>query len=155
MENLKTRHAATVTTLSLEIEHLQISLASDRRQTKKLKAALNDLTEDISRETYGCRREVSLRLALLLRESAVAEGLQRWSRKARELFNHAARKKESAQTCFERCVEGAEALLQTLNGDKSLHSDASGSVARILAAQDAVAALVQELQVETGKRMEL
>lgn len=149
------RHAATVSTLNLEIEHLQISLASDRRQTKKLKAALNDLSEDISRETYGRRREVSLRLALLLRESAVAEGLQRWSRKARELFNQSTKGKESMQTSFEKCVEGAETLLQMLNGDKSLHADASGSVARILAAQNAVATLVQELQVETGKRMEL
>ena len=155
MDNLKLRHAATVSTLSLEVDHLQISLASDRRHTKRLKAALDDLSEDISRETYGRRREVSLRLALLLREATVAEGLQRWSRKARELFYQSAKGKGGTQASFEKCVEGAEALLQTLNGDISLDMDAHGSVARILAAQDAVSTFVQELHAETGKRMEL
>lgn len=144
-------------TLNLQIDHLQISLSSERRQSKKLKSALDDLSEDISRETYGRRREVSLRLALLLREASVAEGLQRWSRKARELFYHSAKGKGGTQASFEKCVEGAEALLRTLNGDAEVDSgrDAAGSVARILAAQEAVAALVQELHIETGKRMEL
>jgi hypothetical protein len=155
MDNLKVRHAATVSTLNLEIDHLQITMASDRRQTKKLKAALDDLLKDISRETYGRRREISLRLALLLREATVAEGLQRWSRKARELFYHSAKGKGGTQATFEKCVEGAEALLQTLNSDISVEVDAHGSVARILAAQDAVATLVQELHAETGKRLEL
>jgi hypothetical protein len=155
MENLKIRHAATVSTLNLEIDHLQISLATDRRQTKKLKAALDDLSKDIARETYGRRREVSLRLALLLREATIAEGLQKWSRNARELLTHSFQGKGDTQASLRTCVEGAEALLQTLNGDNSLEMDANGSVARIMAAQNAVVTFVEELYVETGKRMEL
>ena len=155
IDNLKIRHAATVSTFSLEIDHLRISLATDRRQTKKLKTALDDLSEEIARETYGRRREVSLRLALLLREATVAEGLQKWSRKARELFYHSATGKEDTQASLETCVEGAEALLQILNGDSSLKMDVHGSVARIMAAQNAVATFMEELHEETGKRMEL
>lgn len=149
------RHAATISTLNLEIDHLQISLATDRRQTKKLKAALDDLSEDIARETYGRRREVSLRLALLLREATIAEGLQKWSRSARELFRHSVQGKGDTQASLGTCVEGAEALLQSLNGDSSLEIDANGSVARIMAAQNAVTTFVEELHIETGKRMEL
>ena len=155
MDTLKLRHATTVSTLGLEIDHLQISLASDRRQTKKLKSALDDLLEEISRETYGRRREVTLRLALLLREATIAEGLQRWSRKARELLRHSPSGQGDAQASFEKCVEDAEALLQTLNGDNPLEVDTHGSVARILAAQNAVATLTQELHMETEKRLEL
>jgi hypothetical protein len=155
MDNLKIRHAATVSNFNLEIDHLQISLATDRRQTKKLKVALDDLSEDIARETYGRRREISLRLALLLREATIAEGLQKWSRNARELFYHSVQGQGDMQASLKTCVEGAEALLQTLNGDISLEMDANGSVARIMAAQNAVTTFVEELYVETGKRMEL
>jgi len=98
---------------------------------------------------------VALRLALLLREATVAEGLQRWSRTARELSYQSAKGKGGTQASFEKCVEGAEALLKTLNSDISLEADTNGSVARILAAQHAVATLAQELHAETGKRMEL
>ncbi|KIM91791.1 hypothetical protein PILCRDRAFT_811059 [Piloderma croceum F 1598] len=151
MDNLKIRHAATVSNFNLEIDHLQISLATDRRQTKKPKVALDDLSEDIARETYGRRREISLRLALLLREATIAEGLQKWSHNARELFYHSelpgaysVQGQGDMQASLKTCVEGAEALLQTLNGDISLEMDANGSVARIMAAQNAVTTFVEE-----------
>lgn len=158
ISTLKTRHASTLTTLALESEHLRIALAASQRHTKSLKAALDGLSEDIARETYGRRREVSLRLALLLREAGVAEGLQRWSRKARELLYRAQQRGESDAAAFEKSVQGAEALLQTLNGDRAAdggEGGGAGAVGRILAAQSAVAGLSEELRVETGRRMEL
>ena len=62
MENLKIRHAATTSTLETQIESLRKSLLFERKQSETLRRALDELSEDISRESYGRRREISLRL---------------------------------------------------------------------------------------------
>ncbi|KZP18297.1 hypothetical protein FIBSPDRAFT_933562 [Athelia psychrophila] len=156
---LKPRHAATLKTLSLESEHLQIALRASERQTAKLRDALDHLSADLARETYGRRREVGLRLALLLREARVAEGLQRWAGKAREMLYRAQQRAEgrALEEAFERSVQGAEGLLAIFNGDGGVGSGEreDAVVGRIVAAQCAVAEMGEELRVETGRRMEL
>ncbi|GBE81828.1 hypothetical protein SCP_0402010 [Sparassis crispa] len=158
MESLKTRHAATTATLSTEIAHLQKHFMSEQRQCEKLRQALDELSEDISREAYGRRREISLRLAFLGREESLAEGLRRWIRKARETFDRAA-STDAPQTptreVFARMTQDAESLLETLNGQPLFEEGSPGSVARVIAAQDAVSMLTRELQTETDRRMEL
>lgn len=119
--------------------------------------ALDGLSGEIARETHGRRREIGLRLGLLLREASVAEGLQRWTRKARELLSLSSNPSPDA---FEKCIQGAESLLRTLNSDTS-SSDildslgGEGGVARIIVAQESVRALTEELGRETGRRMDL
>ena len=72
MEGMKARYTANAATLGAQINHLQKALETERRQSEKLRQALDDLTEDISREAYGRRREISLRLAFLGREESLA-----------------------------------------------------------------------------------
>lgn len=157
MENLRARHAATTATLNTQIEHVQKTLLSERRQTEQLRHALDELSEDISREAYGRRREVALRLAFLGREEGLAEALRRWIRKARESVSRVLVAEEYAQFrgTFEMILEEADALMESLNGQLPSEGVSMGSVARIITAQEAVSFLTRELQVETDRRLHL
>lgn len=141
----------------MQIDYLQRCLLNEKRNAEKLRSALDELSEDISRETYGRRREISLRLAYLGREESLAELFRRWFRKATESYNRAASSEDLQQVLksFDAAIEDSKGLLDTLNGQPALEEFSPGAVARVLAAQDAVEELVQELQVETNKRMSL
>ena len=156
MESLKARHESTAATLSSEIEQLHKTLIMERRQAEKLRSALDELSEDISREAFGRRREISLRLAFLGREESLAEALRRWTRKARESFDRAFNAQSdpaALRSIFNRMFVDADSLLELLNGHPSTEEDTAGSVARIVAAQDAVSTLTRELQAETDRRL--
>ncbi|KAK7693864.1 hypothetical protein QCA50_003437 [Cerrena zonata] len=157
MDTLRLRHSATTSTLNSEIAQLQKDLLSERRETETLRRALDELSEDISRESYGRRREISLRLSFLSREENLAEHLRRWLRKSRELIARASGSvdsESSISTACEKIIKSAEGLLETLNGQPSVvDENSSGSMARIIAAKDAVATLTQELQYETNRRL--
>ncbi len=158
MENLRTRHAATAATLNHQIESLHKALSHERRQSEKLRDTLDDLSEDFSREAYGRRREVSLRLAFLGREEGLAENLRRWIKKSREMFDRFSFEEGSAtdsRGVFEKTMHDAETLLESLNGQPALEQGSPGSVARLLAAQDAVSTLTRELHEETDRRLEI
>ena len=124
---------------------------------EKLRLALDDLSEEISRETYGRRREVSLRLAFLGREENLAEHLRRWHRKAREYHQRASSltNVEEVLDIFEKSISESDGLLDALDGELYLEDLPAGSLARIIAARDAAGFLSQELQVETDRRMQL
>ena len=124
---------------------------------EKLRVALDDLSEEISRETYGRRREITLRLAFLGREENLAERLRRWHRKAREYHQHASSLKnvEEVLDIFGRTLSESDSLLDTLDGELHLEDLPAGSLARIIAARDAAGFLSLELQVETDRRMQL
>ncbi|OBZ65721.1 hypothetical protein A0H81_14230 [Grifola frondosa] len=160
METLRTRHEATTATLSAEIEHLQKALVFEKHESQKLRHALDELSEDIAREAYGRRREISLRLAFLGREEGLAEGLRRWVRKATESFDRALSASESREDhagmreMFNRIMADAQGLLEYLNGQLTLDENPPGSVARLLLAQDAISTLTHELQTETVRRLQ-
>ncbi|TCD70277.1 hypothetical protein EIP91_004178 [Steccherinum ochraceum] len=161
MDNLKVRHAATTATLEKEADSLRKALLFERRQSETLRRALDELSEDISREAYGRRREIGLRLAFLGREESLAESLRRWTRKSRESFHRVLSKQPQPTDnspltkVFERVIDDAERLLGTLNGEPASEDEvAEGSVARVLAAQNAAAALTRELHQETSRRLE-
>ena len=163
MDALKVRHAATLTTLNAEIAQLQRALAHERDESERVRIALDELTEDIAREAYGRRREVSLRLAFLGREENLAEHLRRWARKARESLERSSGPEDGSvslntmvlQGAFAKATADAEALLDTLNEQPSVETEGVtvGSVGRLLLAQDTVASLTQELQEETIRRL--
>ncbi|KIJ59678.1 hypothetical protein HYDPIDRAFT_32902 [Hydnomerulius pinastri MD-312] len=171
---LKARHASTTSTLQLQLSIAESHLASERAQSSRLQDALDELCEDVVRETYGRRREVALRLALLAREEGVAESMRRWARRARELFARCypplsrdapdasppstPRSSPNAdiREAFHRVVSDAESLLRALDDDMEFSdgTQASGALARILVSREAVEALRVELQDEVGKRVD-
>ncbi|CCM00489.1 uncharacterized protein FIBRA_02523 [Fibroporia radiculosa] len=161
MDSMKARHTATTASLRTEIDHFQKALFTERRQSEKLRFALDELTEDISREAYGRRREISLRLAFLGREESLAEGLRRWTRKAKETFCRIISTDSTKdvagviQPMFNHVIQDAEGLLESLNGQPTVEDGSIGSLARVVAAQDAISALSRELQVETDRRLDL
>lgn len=157
LECLKIRHAATTATLIAQIDYLQRCLFAEKKTVEKLRMALDDLTEDISRETYGRRREISLRLACIGREENLAEHLRRWHRKAHEYHRRASSltSVDEVLETFGRAITESDGLLDVLDCDMHLENLPAGSLARVIAARDAAGFLSQELQVETDRRMEL
>lgn len=157
LESLKVRHGATTATLNAQIDYFQRCLFTEKRTVEKLRMALDDLTEDISRETYGRRREITLRLACVGREENLAEHLRQWHKKAREYHQRASSLTgvEEVLEVFGRAISESDGLLDTLDGDLYLEVLPAGSLARIIAARDAAGFLSQELQVETDRRMQL
>lgn len=159
MEKLRQRHNAAITTLELRLDNTHKSLQSERRQAEKLRAALDELSEDISREAFGRRREISLRLAFLTREEGFAESLRRWIRKSREAFDRSFTFEgpavlEHLREVHDRVMNDAEGLLEALNSQPALDENSPGSIGRLLLAQDSVASLTKELQQETERRFE-
>lgn len=88
LDTLKSRHAATIATLTAQLASTQLELREARRQGERLRRALDALSEDVSREGYGRRREIALRLHALGREERIVEGLRRWRRWAGESIAH-------------------------------------------------------------------
>jgi hypothetical protein len=156
LESLKARHAATTSTLHVQLASAQAALATERRQSARLRDVLDEATEQLARETYGRRREIALRLAVVGREDQLAEALRRWVRRTQETR---AREDVPAEQWLDSIVGDAGELLALVDGAAPLPDGAPGigvgSVARIVAAEDAVKALVEELQVETERRMQL
>lgn len=162
IENLKARHTATLATRDQQLASLQTSATNQQRQLDRLRDALDELTEQLARESYGRRREIALRLAVVAREDGLAEAVRRWARRARETYERANIDNSEVDVLrngFLNIVDDAEQLVALVNGDEEVsRPDAevgSGGVARILAAQDAVKTLVEELQNETEGRMRL
>ncbi|KAI0035051.1 hypothetical protein K488DRAFT_36646, partial [Vararia minispora EC-137] len=157
LENLKARHGASLATLEHQLAALQSILTAERRQADRLRTALDELTEQHAREAYGRRREVLLRLAVIGREDGMAEAMRRWVRRAKETLNRTPI--DSARQGFTAVVDDAEQLLCLIDGvdvyPSSVAKEGLGGVARILAAENAVKTLVEELQIETEKRMRL
>ncbi|KAG9318930.1 hypothetical protein JVU11DRAFT_1043 [Chiua virens] len=159
--SLKTRHASTISTLELQLSIAESQLASECSRTSRLQDALDELCEDLARESYGRRREISLRLALLSREEGIAELLRRWTHSAKELYarcyNSDPRASDIVQQTFHRVVSDAESLLSILDDDVQF-TDAtrtSASLARMVLSREAVDALRTELANEIQKRIEV
>ena len=157
LESLKARHTATTATLNSQIDYFQHCLFTEKRTVEKLRVALDDLAEEISRETYGRRREITLRLACVGREENLAEHLRRWHRKAHEHLQRASSLTtvEEVLEVFWGVISESDGLLEALDGDPHLEDLPSGSLARIIAARDAAGFLSRELQIETDRRMQL
>lgn len=161
MESQKLRYAATVATMTAEVAALQKALAFERQQSVRLRNALDELSEDISREAYGRRREISLRLALLAREESLQETLSRWVRKARESLESIdigsgdTEALTKIQELFYRIILDAGGIIYTIYGETPPDEVPLGMSARVILAEHTVANLNRELQVELDKRMAL
>jgi hypothetical protein len=157
---LKTRHAATLSTLTSTSYSLASNVRSAENTVERLRTSLDELGRDIMKETYGRRREVALRVKQLGREEKMLEELRRWLRKGEEAVSDVKSEGEASQSRVRAALLGmtqdARILLETL--DDGLVTDSaslSGSLARVVLAQGLADGLVEELKMETGRRMAL
>jgi hypothetical protein len=160
LSSLRTRHAATLSTLTSTSYSLASNLRSAENTIERLRTSLDELGRDIMKEAYGRRREVALRVKLLGREEKMLEGLRRWLRKGEEAVSDAENEVENSQSRVRAALLGmtqdARILLESL--DDGLVTDStslSGSLARVVLAQGLVDGLVEELVIETAKRMDV
>lgn len=156
LESLKARHAATTATLHMQAASAQHAFAFERRQSARLRNVLEEATEELAREAYGRRREIALRLAVVGREDQLVEALRRWVRRTQETC---AKEDLPMEQRLDSIVGDAGELLALVDGATPIEIDmqgtSAGSVARIVVARDTVSALVEELQLETEKRVQL
>ncbi|KAF8516934.1 hypothetical protein BU17DRAFT_92308 [Hysterangium stoloniferum] len=164
VETLKARHAATLYTLTTSSEALSCTVDSERKRALQLRDILDTLTEDISRETFGRRREVLLRMKSLAREERLMENLRGWVRRAEERIPQLSVSLISSRdnlscvedvsplaTGFEQILEEARCILRSASHTKD---ETSGSpLGNILLAEHTCATLALELQKETEKRL--
>ncbi|KAG8936161.1 hypothetical protein FRC02_004189 [Tulasnella sp. 418] len=173
LDTQRTRHEATLASLDAEHDALQKSLISSQADTMRIREVLDELTEDISRESYGRRREVALRLRLNRREEETVAALRTLTRRLQEgldRFNQdeTSSTVESMTKLLERALKDVSNLVHTLDGStmvvgmnasdsEEMHGEglSNGSIARMIASQEAVATLVDELHVETERRLKL
>ena len=160
LSTLQTRHAATLSTLTSTSYSLASNLHSAENTIERLRTSLDELGRDIMKETCGRRREVALRVKLLGREEKMLEGLRRWLRKGEEAASDSENDAENSQSQVRAALLGmtqdARILLESL--DDGLVTDSaslSGSLARVVLAQGLVDGLVEELRIETARRMDL
>jgi hypothetical protein len=142
--------------LDTQLASAQDALANEKRQSARLRDVLDEATEQLARETYGRRREIALRLAVVGREDQLAEALRRWVRRAQETC---AKEDLPITQRLNTVVRDACELLGLVDGAASREDmglgPGIGSVARIVATRDAARVLVEELQIETERRMQL
>ncbi|KAG8947006.1 hypothetical protein FRC00_009347, partial [Tulasnella sp. 408] len=169
LENQKTRAEARAATLEEDKDALRNAVTFAQSQTARLRDALDDLTEDISRESSGRRREVALRLKVVEREEHTVAELRRIARGLEDGMKAAKEGEEdvSEGALLEHVLAEVYALVDQLDaGSSSFEPSASleteedgveaeGSLARVISCQEAVASLSHELQVETERRLNL
>ncbi|PPQ71068.1 hypothetical protein CVT24_009869 [Panaeolus cyanescens] len=163
LATLKTRHEATLNTLTSQSFALSSQLRSSESTVSRLRNALDELGLEIMKETYGRRREVTQRIKLLNREERMMEALRRWGRRAEETVArlNVSAETEDASAAHEALLvmaQDARILLEGLDEgvmDDSSAASASGSKARWILGQSTVDELLEELRVETERRIGL
>ncbi|KAG1734339.1 hypothetical protein EDB19DRAFT_1639170 [Suillus lakei] len=155
LTTLQTRHASTQHTLQSTINDTEARMHAYMAENARLRDALEELGEEVTREAYGRRREVALRLALLAREEALGEALRRWVRRAQEGIHRCTDADSQMYATFERAVKDAESLLMALDAEVALEdrSLVTGVLGRLVLAKDAVMRMSEEVGVEVGRRV--
>ncbi|KAJ3894974.1 hypothetical protein GG344DRAFT_39819 [Lentinula edodes] len=167
LNTLKTRHSATIDTLSNQLANLTTQLQSSQATSDKLRTTLDELGKDIMRESYGRRREIALRLKFVVREEALQEVLGRWIRKGKELLNQ--EHEHISRQSLEKLLSDARAVYAVLDTpsasisplppvsdlEYSPYSAPTGSLARIIAIEASVNSLADELHLQISRRQEL
>jgi hypothetical protein len=164
LSTLKSRHAMTLATLSSSNESLSQALALERSRAARLRDILDQLTEDISRETFGRRREVALRLRSVAREEKICEALSIWLRRAEEHRGKMSATMQPASpdapsgllAMLDHMIEDAHALRASLSHeDPASEPPGCASLERVVLAEHKCRSLILELQEETEKRLAL
>lgn len=182
LDNLRTRSNATITSLRGELATYKTRLADERERSNKLRDALDELSEGMSRESAGRRREVALRLKMIAQEEKRARKIESWLdhvRRMREGVDGVVLEADILNSLVDEGIEAVgeggiedvtpdkqrswRGIVSSLRKKKKESLDDKGgerdpteeSLARTLLAEELVTTLVQDLQAETEKRMEL
>jgi hypothetical protein len=171
LDNLRARSAATQTSLRDEIAGLRAQLSSEHDRAEKLRIALDEMSEGLSREAAGRRREVGLRLKMLAVEEKRERRIEIWLdkvRRARAGPEGAVVEPDLLEALLDEGVEAVEKERPGLPEPKAWkriikrkpepvqpRDDKEESIARVLLAEELVNTLVQDLQAETERRVEL
>ncbi|KAL7411476.1 hypothetical protein BDY24DRAFT_131842 [Mrakia frigida] len=167
LQNLRTRHTATLATLNAQIIELQRMHGEEQARGQALLRSLGTLGEEVGRESAGRRREIGLRLAALGREERILETVRRWEEKARTALRRSPMLKngepssssskspypepDPATTTVVQLIHDASNLVSTISSEEDL----SSSAAKILLSEDLAAGLIEELRCETERRVAL
>lgn len=125
--------------------------------TEKLRDTLDELGKDVMRETFGRRREVALRIRLLTREEAFQEELRRLVSRAQNSLDRS-EDVDTLKLVLQKVVDDAYNILTRLDHpglESSSPEPISGSLARLVSTQSAVAMLTEELHNITTRNVEL
>jgi hypothetical protein len=155
----------TLATISSSNEALSQALALERTRAAQLRDILDQLTEDISRETFGRRREVALRLRSVVREERMSDAISIWLRRAEEhrgamsatMEPSSSNSPSELSATLDRMIEDAHALRASLSYPDYpvTNSLERASCERVVFAEHACRSLLSELQEETEKRLAL
>jgi len=176
LDNLRIRSSSTQSTLRKDLIGFRSRLEAETERSRRLREAIDEMSESLSREAAGRRREVALRLKALSAEEKRERKVEAWLdrvRRARDGAEGAVLEPDLLEGLVD---EGVEAVSPDADrADKSRDKprtwrsilskklakedvDANGaesSLARVLLAEELVKVLVLDLQEETERRMEL
>ena len=108
LNNLRTRSSATQTTLRKDVLALRHRLQVETERSARLRAAMDEMSESLSREAVGRRREVALRLKMLAVEEKRERKVETWLdrvRRAREGAEGAVLEPDVLETLVDEGVE--------------------------------------------------
>ncbi|RSH85139.1 hypothetical protein EHS25_004946 [Saitozyma podzolica] len=175
LDNLRIRSGATQATLRKEAVRLQKQLEGEVDRARKVREAVDELSEGLARESAGRRREVALRLKMVAEEEVRERRVEKWLdkvRRARAGAEGAVIEPDSLQTLLDEGVSAiapnettqetpssrfrlfrkkSKQQLEPARGDDGEEA----SIARVLLAEELVNTLVADLQEETERRAEL
>ncbi|KXN84841.1 hypothetical protein AN958_12067 [Leucoagaricus sp. SymC.cos] len=158
LSTLTTRHSSTLSSLTSHIHTLTRSLNTLHSHNARLLSAVDDLGNEVLKESFGRRQEVRMRIRLVGREERVLESLRRWLRRAEERLVKIGSDEE--REVVTEMIQDAKILIDNLdspleNQEPGLPFTApvSGSLARLITIQSAVNDLVQDLQAEQTCRI--
>lgn len=172
---LRTRGAATQASLRTEASNLRRRLQSEADRASRLRAAAEEMADELGKESAGRRREVALRLQLIAADEARSRRAEQWLDRVRRAREPEAKEALSAPVLGALLDEGAlilspaspapqkapgwgRRLLARRRSVSKPDNKASGedeSMARVLLAEELVQHLVDDLQIETERRVEL
>ncbi|GMK54577.1 hypothetical protein CspeluHIS016_0111630 [Cutaneotrichosporon spelunceum] len=172
---LRTRGAATQASLRMEATNLRRRLQTEADRASRLRGAAEEMADELGKESAGRRREVALRLQLIAADEARSRRAEQWLDRVRRAREPEAREALSAPVLGALLDEGAQILspvtvapektpgwgrrlLARRRSVSKPDNKASGeeeSMARVLLAEELVQHLVDDLQIETERRVEL
>ncbi|KAL7424091.1 hypothetical protein Q5752_001676 [Cryptotrichosporon argae] len=181
LSQLRTRATATQAGLRAEIDSLDRRLRAESERCAKLRRAADETGAELAREAAGRRREIALRLGMIAELERRARRVEAWVDRVRRATSGTA-EKQGADALLALLQEGVVALEEKQpeapqrgwrklvgrsrgtsdanmtvddKGDNAADSAKADSLARVAHAEELVMALVQDLQAETEKRIEL
>ena len=159
MRSLKSRHAATVSTLETMVSVEADGREREAREVERLRGALDELAGEIAKEGFGRRREVALRLVMLEREERLKELLEGWVRKFREQSSRLSEATADSETArlLENALSQAETLVERIDAvsTRKTEADSSDGSLRISMALLEVKGILARLGQETLRKLQL